>query len=156
MGSDIESKKMVTLTPNKEDIRRVKSETDELDSLIGGDNDDSQEIIYPKNLVDDILKGIDDQHDIELNKDSSLFSSHKKVFERYDPLDTIDREEKQSTEIGYDIDSKFVLTNNQSILNKDKVHNISYLSLDIITTKLFSQYETASASPVNVALGLPR
>ena len=50
MGSDIESKKIVTLTPNKEDIRRVKSEADELDSLIGADNDvshidDSQEVL---------------------------------------------------------------------------------------------------------------
>ncbi len=156
MGSDIESKKTNTLTPNKEEIRRVKSDADELDSLIGPDNDDSQEIIYPKNLVDDILKGIDDQHDHELNKDSSLFSSHKKVFERFDPLDAIDREEKQSSEIGFDIDTKFVLTNNQTILNKDKVHNISYLPLDLITSKLFSQYETVTASPVNIALGLPR
>lgn len=108
--------------------------------------------------MNEILNGIDD---LENENEKSSQALNEAANQPLDPLERIDKEEKEISKNNEysDLENKFVLSNNIAAMNLQKFNNIIYESSTTISEKLYNYYvdKTASSNtPLGSNFGIPR
>lgn len=128
----------------------------EIERKLAKELEDFHDDLADPMLINEILDGIED-----LDNNSLDSSGKKEEQEHLDPLERIDREEKEISKNKdyHDLESKFVLSNNIAAVNTQKFNNIIYEPSVSMSEKLYNYYSDKGSSiqsPVGSNFGIPK
>lgn len=135
-------------------MKKIALKFENIEEKISREVEDFHDDMNDPYLVNEILNGIEDL-------DNEKPSESEDIDQNLDPLEKIDKEEKEiSKNKDYnDLESKFVLSNNIASMNIQKFNNIIYEPHINISEKLYNYYTekgTTTNTPLGSNFGIPR